>query len=90
MSDQAKATDRSPLVSVVIACYNCERYIAKAIDSILHQSMSDFEIIVVDDCSSDASRAVVAAYEDSRVSLVALSQNSGPSKARNEGVRRAW
>lgn len=79
----------APRVSVVIACFNCERFIQKAIDSVLAQTISDFEIIVVDDASTDRSCDVVAAYGDTRVLLLRNQTNSGPSHARNVGIAAA-
>ena len=51
-----------PAVSVIIPMYNVEKYIGECLDSILNQTFQDFEVIVVDDCSTDNSRAVVESY----------------------------
>ena len=51
-----------PAVSIVIPMYNTEKYIGECLDSILAQTFQDFEVIVVDDCSTDNSRAVVESY----------------------------
>lgn len=53
-----------PRVSVVILCYQHERYIAKALDSVLEQENVDFEIVIGDDCSSDASRSIIGRYAE--------------------------
>ena len=51
-----------PAVSIVIPMYNAEKYIGECLDSILAQTFTDYEVIVVDDCSTDNSRAVVQSY----------------------------
>ena len=51
-----------PAVSIVIPMYNSEKYIGECLDSILAQTLTDYEVIVVDDCSTDNSRAVVQSY----------------------------
>jgi glycosyltransferase involved in cell wall biosynthesis len=79
----------TPLVSVVIPTYNRGYCIAASIDSVLAQTLGDFEIIVVDDASGDDTRQRVAAYADPRVSYVALPTNQGGAVARNTGIRQA-
>ena len=51
-----------PAVSIVIPMYNAEKYIGECLDSILAQTFQDYEVIVVDDCSTDNSRAIVQNY----------------------------
>ena len=51
-----------PAVSIIIPMYNAEKYVGECLDSILAQTFKDFEVIVVDDCSTDNSRAVVESY----------------------------
>ena len=77
----------APAVSVVIATYNRANYLAETIDSVLSQSFQKFELIVVDDGSTDETRRVVAPY-GSRVRYL-YQENRGPSAARNLGVRNA-
>lgn len=78
-------------ISVVIPNYNGECFIAKTLDSVLNQTYQDFEIIVVDDCSTDASPEIVESYcrKDSRISLIRLAQNGGVARARNTGIIQA-
>ena len=73
----------APVVSVVIPCFNAEATITDAIRSVQAQSLSNVEIIIIDDCSTDASRAVVEreAAADPRVRLVAQLRNGGPAAA---------
>jgi glycosyltransferase involved in cell wall biosynthesis len=77
--------DTSPTVSVVIPVYNGERYLAEAITSVLDQTYKSFELIVVDDGSTDKSAAVVRSFTDDRIRYLYQS-NGGASKARNLGV----
>ena len=62
--------NNSPRVSVVIPVYNREAYIGEAIDSVLAQTFADFEVLVIDDGSTDRSRDVVRGYRDPRVRLL--------------------
>jgi glycosyltransferase involved in cell wall biosynthesis len=74
-------------VSVVIATYNRANYLRETIESVLGQRFQDFELIVVDDGSTDETREVVAAY-GSRARFI-YQENRGPSAARNLGARQA-
>lgn len=76
-----------PAVSVVIATYNRANYLRETIDSVLSQRFQDFELIVVDDGSTDETREIVAPFGP-RVRFI-YQENRGPSAARNLGVRHA-
>lgn len=76
-------------VSVIIPTYNRAASIAASIQSVLDQTWQNYEIIVVDDGSTDDTRQVVEAFTDDRIRYIYLEQNSGPSRARNEGIRQA-
>lgn len=78
---------KTPGVSVVIATYNRARYIAETLDSVIGQTYQDFEVIVVDDGSTDDTRGIVERYHP-RIDYI-YQNNRGPSAARNLGVRRA-
>ena len=78
-----------PKVSVVIPTYNRARTIRAAIESVLRQSYSDLELIVVDDCSKDETRKVLAAIKDPRMRAIFHDKNGGASVARNTGARAA-
>ncbi|SDK69637.1 bifunctional glycosyltransferase/CDP-glycerol:glycerophosphate glycerophosphotransferase [Streptomyces indicus] len=77
--------------SVVVPAYRVQGYLRECLESVLAQSFRDFELIVVDDCSPDASAAIAAEYaeRDQRVRLVRLPRHSGTGAARNEGVAQA-
>jgi glycosyltransferase involved in cell wall biosynthesis len=77
----------SPAVSVVIAAYNGARWIAETLDSVLAQTFRNFEVVVVDDGSSDETPSVVAGY-GSRVRCLRR-ENGGQPSARNFGIRAA-
>lgn len=74
-------------VSVIIPAYNAEKYIAETIESVLRQSYQDYEIIVVDDGSTDKTRSILESYTD-RVRYF-YKENGGPASARNLGIKHA-
>ena len=76
-----------PRVSVVIATYNRATFLPETIDSVLQQNFKDFELIVVDDGSTDGTRTLLQSYAP-RLSYL-YQENRGPSAARNLGVRHA-
>lgn len=79
-----------PYVSVIIPVFNIEEYLPQCLESLSRQSYQNFEVLCVDDASSDGSAAVVEAYEkrDSRVHLL-RKEHGGVSAARNHGIRQA-
>lgn len=74
-----------PKVSVLIAVYNAEKYLCQCLDSLSHQTLQDFEVLCVDDASTDSSLSILNEYaeKDDRFKVFHLQQNSGPCKARN-------
>ncbi|MBD3880624.1 glycosyltransferase [Phormidium tenue FACHB-886] len=78
-------------VSVIMPCYNGERYLAEAIESVLNQTYSAAEIIVVDNASTDGSRAIIDRYSDrySQVKCLSLSPNQGAAGARNQAIAKS-
>lgn len=74
-----------PYFSIVIPAYNCAAYLAKTLKSVLDQNFSDFEVIVIDDGSTDNTIDVVLSIKDERVKLISQA-NSGVSAARNAGI----
>ena len=75
------------LVSIIIPTYNTEKYIEKCIQSVLEQTYTDYEIIIVDDCSTDNSMDVVARFKDPRIKVIKNEINRGPSYSRNRGIQ---
>jgi glycosyltransferase involved in cell wall biosynthesis len=73
-------------VSVLIPLFNKAPYVKEAIDSVLHGTFGDFEIVVVDDRSTDGGADVVRGIEDPRLHLVELPENRGPAGAANAGL----
>ncbi|GAA5218534.1 glycosyltransferase family 2 protein [Corallincola platygyrae] len=81
----------SVLVSVIIPAYNRDSYIAHTVDSVLNQTLTDLELIVVDDGSSDDTRAILDAYQDERLTVLEHPGrvNKGQAAAINVGLRHA-
>lgn len=81
-----------PTISVIIPCYNAEQYIADAVRSVTNQTYQDWELIIVDDCSSSPSMPLILTSlekQDRRIRVVSTPINSGPSIARNLGIAQA-
>jgi len=76
-------------ISVIMATYNHERYVAHAIRSVLDQTYADFEFLIADDGSSDGTPGVVAGFNDPRMCFVARRDNRGSAATRNELIERA-
>ena len=79
----------SPFFSVLMPVYNSEKYLSRAIDSVLKQTFTDIELVIVDDCSTDRSSEILAKYQkkDSRVIVIRTKNNEGVANARNEGIK---
>ena len=78
-----------PTISVIMPVYNRAGTIERAVRSVLAQSFEDFELIIIDDGSSDGSAGVVEAIDDPRITLLKLGRNCGGNAARNAGIRTA-
>ncbi len=78
-----------PKVSVIMPAYNAEQYISEAIDSILAQTFTDFEFIIINDSSLDSTEQIVMSYGDKRISYVKNEQNLGVAKTLNKGLAMA-
>lgn len=78
------------MFSIILPCYNLEKYIKKSIESILNQTYKEFELIIVDDGSTDESLNIIQSFqkEDERIKLIKKS-NGGVSTARNMGIKEA-
>lgn len=78
-----------PLVSVIIPVYNRAQFIGDAIESILNQTYEDFELIIVNDGSTDETLKKIEAHNDDRISLYSFKENRGTSAAFNFGVKKS-
>lgn len=78
-------------VSVIVPTYNSEKFICQSLDSVVEQFYCDWEIIIVDDCSTDRSYEIAQQYssKDNRIKAIRLNQNSGAAIARNTGIKLA-
>lgn len=79
----------TPRVSVIMTVYNGEKYIAEAIESLLNQSMPDFELLIVNDGSTDKTTDVVKKYTDPRIRLIENEVNKGSIFSRNRAVKES-
>ncbi|MBD5476927.1 MAG: glycosyltransferase [Lachnospiraceae bacterium] len=73
-------------ISVLMAVYNCDKYLREAMDSILNQTWSDFEFIIVNDGSTDNSLQILKEYSDERIKIITYEENKGVAHARNVGL----
>jgi glycosyltransferase involved in cell wall biosynthesis len=78
-----------PRVSIVMASYNHERFVGKAVQSVLDQSLSDLELVITDDASTDGTAAVIERFTDPRVRFLRFAQNRGQYVAVNHCLRAA-
>ena len=77
------------LVSIITPSFNSARFIAECIDSVLSQTYANWELLIVDDSSSDNSIELIKKYSDNRIILIALEENVGAAEARNIAIRKA-
>lgn len=79
-----------PEISIIVPNYNTEKYLPRCLESLIHQTFKDIEIILIDDGSKDKSVDIIKKYaeKDSRIRLI-KQQNAGPAKARNQGLECA-
>lgn len=75
-----------PRITVLMPVYNCELYVKEAIDSILNQTFSDFEFIIIDDASTDKTLSIIRSYDDNRIKLIEKPENSGYTNSLNYGL----
>ena len=77
------------LVSVIMPSYNTAKYISNSINSVLNQTYKNFELIIVDDCSTDYTDQILDSFKDPRIKYIKLSRNSGAAVARNVALKEA-
>lgn len=78
-----------PLFSVIIPLYNKEKYIQQTVESVLQQTFTDFELLIINDASTDNSVSVVSQISDDRIQLIENPENLGLSSTRNHGISKA-
>ena len=77
---------RNPLISIITPTFNRGKTVARAIDSILEQTYGNFEIIVVEDGSTDETKSILQRYNDKRVRIIHHDLNKGVTAAKNTGL----
>lgn len=75
-----------PKVSVILPVYNCEKYIFETVQSVLNQTFADFELLIVDDCSTDNTVAIIKEFNDDRIQLTVKEKNTGYTDSLNYAV----
>ncbi len=78
-----------PCLTVLMPAYNAEKFLGEAIESILNQTLINFEFLIIDDASTDSSGEVINSYTDSRIRLVKNEENLGISATLNKGIEMA-
>jgi len=91
LNNSSAAIKAQPLVTVIVPAYNAEEGIRTALESIIAQTWTNLEVLVVDDCSIDDTAKIVGSYVkvDSRIHLIKAETNMGPYVARNLGLKQA-
>lgn len=77
------------MVSIILPTYNRANILGKAIESVLNQTYPHFELLVVDDGSTDHTKELIQSYSDARIQYLRLKENGGQAKARNYGIEHA-
>ena len=77
------------MISIIVPVYNAEKFIKETVQSVLNQTYTDFELLLVDDCSKDGSVEAIKSFDDKRVILLKQEQNAGAYAARNRGLKEA-
>ncbi|HET7897217.1 MAG TPA: glycosyltransferase, partial [Flavisolibacter sp.] len=78
-----------PVVTVLLPTYNCEHYVRDSLQSILDQTFTDFELLVIDDASTDRTVEVIRELKDPRIQLIQKQKNSGYTDSLNQGIALA-
>lgn len=86
--EQIVSPENQPLVSIIMPAYNAERYIEEAVRSAMAQTVTDWELLIIDDCSGDSTCSVAErlAREDKRIALFHNEENLGAAGTRNRGL----
>lgn len=77
--------------TIAVPIFNCEKFLHQCIDSVLEQDFDDFELLLIDDCSTDSSSKIIQSYnkKDNRVKALSSNENVGVSQTRNKGIKEA-
>ena len=86
-----KDKKQNPLVSIITPTYNAEKYIVDTIESVLVQNFTNWEMIIIDDHSTDKTVEIIKKVinEEPRIRLIERAENGGPAKTRNAGLKEA-
>ncbi|MDE7256747.1 MAG: glycosyltransferase, partial [Clostridia bacterium] len=81
----------SGLVSIIMPNYNCEKYIGETVESVLNQTYTNWELLIVDDCSADNSLEIIKGFaeKDARIKVFVNEKSSGAAASRNRAIREA-
>lgn len=79
----------TPKITVLMPIFNCELYIREAVESILNQRYTDFEFLIIDDASTDATLSIIKSFSDSRITIIEKPINSGYTNSLNSGLKLA-
>lgn len=86
---ERKTKMENELVTIIIPVYNAEKYIQETINTIKEQTYTRWEVIFIDDCSTDKSREIIKSNLSEKIKLIELKKHSGTANARNEGIKIA-
>jgi len=78
-----------PEISVIMPAHNSKKFLRESVESILNQTFKDFELIIINDCSTDSSLRIIKSYKDKRIKLINNKKNLGTVKSRNVGLKAA-
>ena len=94
-ANKAANRDSQPLVTIIIPCYNHEKWLARSISSVIEQEYENKRIVIIDDCSADGSYKAASEIKDQYkdvcpINVLEMECNKGPSAARNKGIKYYW
>ncbi|MEM8520126.1 glycosyltransferase family 2 protein [Flavobacterium sp. PL12] len=78
--------ENNPFISVLMPVYNCELYIKEAVESILNQTYTNFELLLIDDCSNDTTLQICKSFQDERIVIIEKEKNTGYTNSLNYGL----